>query len=125
GGVSWHAVGTGDFNGDGKSDIVFQNVDGTPLIWTMNGTSIASTATLANPGKTWDLVGTGDFDGDGKSDLLFQQPNGTPMIWEMNGTSVIATATLPNPAGHGHRTPNGNRHFYGERQPDRELQHSK
>ena len=29
-GPSWHVEGTGDFNGDGKSDILWQNDDGTP-----------------------------------------------------------------------------------------------
>jgi hypothetical protein len=44
-------LGTGDYNGDGKSDILFQNVvTATPLVWTMNGTSVTATATLANPG---------------------------------------------------------------------------
>jgi hypothetical protein len=33
-----------------RADILFQNVDGTPLVWTMNGTSVTATATLPNPG---------------------------------------------------------------------------
>jgi hypothetical protein len=49
-GANWQLIGTGDYNGDGKSDILFQNVDGTPLVWTMNGTSVTATATLPNPG---------------------------------------------------------------------------
>ena len=39
-GPSWHVAGTGDFNGDGKADILWQNSDGTPVIWLMNGASI-------------------------------------------------------------------------------------
>jgi hypothetical protein len=35
-------MGAGDFNGDGKSDLLFQNDDGTPTIWLMNGTSVTS-----------------------------------------------------------------------------------
>ena len=38
-GPSWHAVGTGDFNGDGRSDILWQNADGEVAIWEMNGAS--------------------------------------------------------------------------------------
>jgi hypothetical protein len=93
----WHVVAAGDFNVDGDSDIVLQNTDGTPQIWLMNGTSVTSTVTLANPGSAWHVIAAADFNGDGEPDLLFQNDNGTPMIWEMNGTSVTSTATLPNP----------------------------
>src|SRR3984957_8432307 len=93
-----HVVGSGDFNGDGKADILFQNnIDGTPQIWTMNGSTVTSEATLSDPGIAWKAVATGDFNGDGKSDIVFQNANGTPMIWEMNGTSVATSATLADP----------------------------
>jgi hypothetical protein len=95
-------IGTGDFNGDGDADLLFQKANGTPMIWTMNGTSVVSTTTLANPGAQWKAVGTGDYNGDGKSDILFQNVNGTPMVWTMNGTSVTASASLPNPGATWH-----------------------
>jgi len=76
-----------DFAGNGMSDLLFQNNDGTPDIWQVNGTNLLNATPLVNPGPTWHLVGTGDFNGDGKSDLLFQNSNGTPDIWEMNGTT--------------------------------------
>jgi hypothetical protein len=46
-------MGVGDYNGDGKSDILWQNSSGEVGIWAMNGTSVISTASLANPGPTW------------------------------------------------------------------------
>src|SRR5262249_61050466 len=64
-GSQWHAIGTGDFNGDGMSDILFQNNDGTPLVWTMNGTSVVSTATYPNPGSSWVLKDDGPIQGSG------------------------------------------------------------
>src|SRR5262249_29085834 len=79
------------------SDILFQNNNGTPQIWEMNGTSILTQATLTNPGNQWHAIGTGDFNGDGLSDILYQNTNGTPLVWNMNGTSVLSTATYPNP----------------------------
>jgi hypothetical protein len=46
-------IGTDDFNGDHQSDILLRNTDGTPQIWLMNGTSIATAATLPNPTASW------------------------------------------------------------------------
>src|SRR5437879_6116567 len=40
--ASWHVITTGDFNGDGHSDLLWQNDNGTPLIWTMNGANVVA-----------------------------------------------------------------------------------
>jgi hypothetical protein len=57
-GPSWHAVGTGDFNGDGHSDILFQNTNGQAAIWEMNGTNVIGSALAGpNPGTSWHAVG--------------------------------------------------------------------
>ena len=37
------------FNGNGNADILWQNTNGTPAIWMMNGTSIVDAAVLPNP----------------------------------------------------------------------------
>ena len=39
-GPSWKAIGTGDYNGDGHSDILLQNTSGQVGIWEMNGTNV-------------------------------------------------------------------------------------
>ncbi|TMJ65629.1 MAG: hypothetical protein E6G83_12660 [Alphaproteobacteria bacterium] len=52
-GRAGHALGTGDFNGDGFADILWQNSSGAVAIWEMNGTSLRAGAILANPGPTW------------------------------------------------------------------------
>ena len=96
-GPSWHVAGTGDFNGDGKADILWQNSDGTPAIWEMNGTTIIGAAALTNPGPSWHVAGTGDFNGDGKADILWQNSDGTPAIWEMNGTTIIGSGVVDPP----------------------------
>jgi len=57
-GPSWHAIGTSDFNGDGHSDILWQNVSGQADIWEMNGTTQAAAALIGpNPGSAWRAVG--------------------------------------------------------------------
>ena len=61
-GPSWKAVGTGDFNDDGHSDILWQNAIGQAAIWEMNGTSIIGGGTVApNPGPSWNAIGTRRF----------------------------------------------------------------
>jgi FG-GAP repeat len=42
-----------DFNGDGKSDILWENDSGEVAVWELNGTSVIGSASLANPGPTW------------------------------------------------------------------------
>ena len=58
-GPSWKAIGTGDFNGDGYSDILWQNTSGQAAIWEMNGThQIAGGSQLVgpNPGPSWHAI---------------------------------------------------------------------
>jgi hypothetical protein len=44
--ISWTIVGTGDFNGDGNSDILWRDSSGNTAIWFLNGGQISSTASL-------------------------------------------------------------------------------
>jgi beta-glucanase (GH16 family) len=84
-----------DFNGDGKSDILWQNTNGQASIWEMNGTNVIAGATGgANPGPSWKAIGTGDFNGDGHADILWQNTSGQASIWEMNGMNVINEASV-------------------------------
>ena len=80
----WKVAGTGDFNGDGKSDFLLRSDNGYLTEWlgTANGSFI-------NNGPTaglfffndWKLAGTGDFNGDGKSDFLLRSDNGWLTEW--------------------------------------------
>jgi hypothetical protein len=91
-------IGTGDFNGDGDADILWLNtITNAPTIWIMNGTSVASMATLSAPPPSWRLVGTSDLNGDGKADILWQNSDGTATVWEMNGTTVTTAVAVGNP----------------------------
>ncbi|MGB8515658.1 MAG: hypothetical protein WCE24_23090, partial [Pseudolabrys sp.] len=57
-GPSWHIEGTGDYNDDNKSDILWQNDNGTPAIWTMDGMNVISVGAAGsfNPGHDWHII---------------------------------------------------------------------
>jgi hypothetical protein len=44
--TTWSIVATGDFNGDGKGDIVWRNTSGTTAIWLMNGSTLLKRVAL-------------------------------------------------------------------------------
>ena len=54
-GPSWKVIGTSDFNGDGHSDILWQNMSsGQADIWEMNGTNVIHEAAVgAALGPSW------------------------------------------------------------------------
>jgi len=49
---SWSIVQTGDYNGDGKSDILWMDGSGNVAVWFMNGATIASIAGIGNVGTS-------------------------------------------------------------------------
>jgi hypothetical protein len=90
---SWSIAGSGDFNGDGKTDIC-QNTSGARLIWLMNGTVRSSVVNLPTVSQSWSILGTGDFNRNGKTDILWQQTSGARVVWLMNGTVLSSVATV-------------------------------
>jgi hypothetical protein len=55
--ASWSIAQIGDLNGDGKSDLLWrQSGSGTLAEWTMNGSDIASSQTIAAaPDSSWQV----------------------------------------------------------------------
>jgi VCBS repeat-containing protein len=96
-GVGFHPVASGDFNGDGKSDILWAgNTTGDLHVTLMDGNAIAGAGTFkAAAGYT--VYGTGDFNGDSKSDILFSDGAGNAEIWTMDGNVHTGTADIAGP----------------------------
>ena len=82
----------GDFNADGKPDILWQNsTSGDRGFWLMNGTSFASWVDIGIIATDWRVAATADFDGDGKPDILWENTaTGDRGFWLMNGTSFAS-----------------------------------
>src|SRR5207344_1168292 len=91
--TSWHVVGTGDFNGDGRADLIWQNDSGAITDWlsTASGGFVSNDANAwHNVPTSWQVVGTGDFNGDGRDDVIWRNDNGSFTEWlgQANGGFV-------------------------------------
>jgi hypothetical protein len=50
-------IGAGDFDGDGKADIIWQNLDGTPTVWLMDGYNVVAGSNVGlDPGAAWHVI---------------------------------------------------------------------
>ena len=82
--TDWKVVGTGNFNGDGRGDLLLRRDDGWLTNWlgTANGGYTNNGANTALFFTTdWKVAGTGDFNGDGISDLLLRRDDGWVTNW--------------------------------------------
>ena len=72
----------GDFDGDGKSDILWHDTaTGASTIW-KSGSSSTQIAMTRVTDTSWTIAGIGDFNGDGKSDILWHHViTGANAIW--------------------------------------------
>jgi hypothetical protein len=97
--LNWRVIGTGDLNGDGMPDIVWQHVvDGWLAVWLMNGNAVLTTELLSIDhiaDVNWIIRAVGDIDGDGHADLIWQhRTGGWIAVWFMNGSQVLSTNYL-------------------------------
>ena len=107
---STYAITLGDFNGDGKTDVLQTGGGGNAILFLSTGTGFVqydlgpSTANWSNY-----TITTGDFNGDGKTDILLVAgaTTGNPhQIWLSTGTGFVqatdangAAVTIPNTGG--------------------------
>jgi hypothetical protein len=100
--TDWKIAGIGDFDGDNKSDILWQNIDGAVAIWQMDGFNIAA-GNIIGQSPIWttfgvdyfaEIVGVDDFNGDNRSDIAWLGNGVITTSWEMNGFNILSTNDL-------------------------------
>ena len=87
---------THDFNGDGKSDILWRDTASNVGMWLMNGSSILQTSVLGNVPAVWAIVGQRSFTGNADADVLWRDTAGDVGFWLMNGTSITSSNVIGN-----------------------------
>ena len=89
--------GVGDFNGDGKIDILWRDTNSGALsIWFTNGTQVRSGAVVGALPSTWNVAQVGDYNGDGKSDILLLDSAGDLAVWLMNAATASSSVGVGN-----------------------------
>ncbi len=53
--LAWSIVDAGDYDGDGRSDLLWRDASGNVAIWFMNGVSVAQSAYLGSVSTAWSV----------------------------------------------------------------------
>jgi hypothetical protein len=86
-----------DFNGDGRSDLLWHNVPGENALW-RSANDLARLPVSSASDANWIIVGTGDFDHDGAADVLWRnQKTGGNVYWRgANSARFVSMTAVTN-----------------------------
>ena len=88
-----HLRHLGDFDGDGRDDVLLRHEKGRWHYYPMDGRNVLPGSGPASLTRdlAWRIDGVGDFDGDGKDDVLLRNMDGRWYFYPMDGRNVLAS----------------------------------
>jgi hypothetical protein len=90
--LAWQIVGTGDFNRDGKTDLLFRHAGkGNLAAWLMDGNrqirGLPLTPDVISDLR-WKIRGVVDVNDDAGADIVWQHDDGRIAVWVMDGLTL-------------------------------------
>jgi hypothetical protein len=96
--LDWTIAGVGDFNRDGRSDILWRNTVTGAVFQIQMGEDMGILATqLIDTGldTQWQIAGLGDYDRDGAADMLWRNAvTGEVLLMRMLGFTMLSSSVL-------------------------------
>ena len=90
-------VGSGDFSGNGTSDLLLASTNREYLLLQMSGSQTVSSNYLTYGGSTavlpsgWSYEGNADLFSTGKTTMLFESGGGQLLAFEMSGNQIVSS----------------------------------
>ena len=78
--LAWTVAGVGDFDGDGRADVLWWNPKGLAWFWFMDGAQRIGERVRAGLASSA-IMAVADFDNDGRADLLWRDGFGALSTW--------------------------------------------